>query len=802
MRKLNLFGLLLAGMSASALVGCSEDISIADQMNEDYVKSFIEKYGLPGEGNMFNMAKRGQVTVKSSQPTYVEVIAMENGKYYSFAYCEVSGTQTIHFDIPSNIQDIVLYVNDQYYPTKIGATYDLDHPTRSRDGEATVWTDDMLENVEIQVIDKFSEELDDGRLIADLSELSEIHPNGAMGTHNYFNHLGIDLKKYVSDDPKVYEQYNNHGNGPWRNGSTQYIDILNVHKQYEDHEYEIGIYYGAGETLLTSEKVIFIPFYRTGSVKNGASVVTDFYGREDNFSYERAGVEFTIDFAGEGALEFMPTSDFTALNQTKYYSGGFVKDNIATYGDNSLEARLDKHAKAQSELPALSVLRENGATDYTPNLPKLEDVEDAWDFYDNYDEYIWNYLEANPGKKADIHEYDQFKQLLATNWREIPEHAIPYVTYEGGQKYRVTYITAYRPKSLGAPVRHNGSLMEIQDNHIYAAAGISFTVPGANTAKPHDFVFYMKDLTTGVIMSSANGSRIKSTAPYIMTENYKAESAFPITMIDFDGDGVYNDFVYQAAWPGTGTPGPKFDEYTWYLACEDLGSTGDCDFNDAVFAIQYVYGNSVTVQNINVRPLAAGGIYPTYLMWSDGNTNYMVGKEIHSWLGEDTRDADGNLPFINTKDESYTDKGAKTATFEWDIPGHDMKRFTFDAFENNLWGKGGTMAGFWLLVDKDNSIAELANQDITFSICDTEAMMAKYPTLWKVNNHPVSENSIVPQMMLVTQEWEWPIETINIENAYKKWHEWMGSSNPTEVKWYGYQFEEVDRSNVVKRWAE
>lgn len=808
MKKLNLLGLVLLGASVPAFTGCSEDISLADQMNENYVKSFVEKYGLPGEGNMFNMAKHGQVTVKSSKPVNVEVIAMENGKYYSFAYCQgVCGTQTIHFDIPSYMQDVVLYVNEQYYPTKIGATYDLDHPVRSREGEATVWTDAMLADKEVTILDYTPGGDNDGRVAADLSPVADIHPNGetsAGGTSH--DHIGRHLKEFISENSADYDKFENKQDGPSHNGNLHYITFLNITKPEADHDYEIGVYYGDGQNMLSSEKIYFIPLFRTDEVK-GASVAVDYNGRREGFTFDQAGVEFVIDFAGEGHTEFIETTDGfkNARNEARYLLGNLVRDNKATYGDQSLEARLERHAAAQTKLPSFATLRENGATDYTPNLPKFDEVTDPWEFYENYDAYIWSWLNAHTDVKADIYEYDQFERLLGTTWIEIPEYAIPYVRKEGDQKYRVTYYTAYRAQQLETPQPYTGktgeSFCNIDDDHLYSHLGVTVAVPGNNSDAQHDYVVYMKDLNTGTVVSTANGSRVKGTSDYIMSPNVKCENGFPITMLDFDGNGVYNNLVYQRAWPGGPQDGPTFEDYTWYLACEDLGSTDDCDFNDAVFAIQYLYGNSLTIQNINVRPLAAGGIYPIYLMWSDGNTNYMVGKEVHSWLGDSEVNEKGELPFINTLNGEYEDLRAPTATFEYDILQHNMSVFSFDSYVNDLW-QGGTMAGFWLLVDKDNAIADLANNNIDFSICDTEAMMAKYPSLWKVNNHPVGGNSIVPQMMLVTQAWEWPMERDNISEVYSDWQTWMNSSNPTSVKWYGYQLEGVDRSRVVKRWEE
>lgn len=801
MKKLKLLSLAAIGLSG-ALMGCTEDISLAEQVNEDYVKSFIERYGLPGEGNTFNMAKHGQVTVKTSKPTNVEVVASEDGKNYSFAYrSNVMGTETIDFDIPASIDEVMLFIDGMFYPTKVGATFDLDHSVRSRgsrDGES--WTDLVLaEGKTITTYDEsdYDASSKDGRVIFDITSIDEY----AKLSHNEgcFNHLGSSLKKYVCEDANTYAKYGNVNDGFTFGTGEHFFYIANVNKPVPEHTYEIGLIYGNGN-LKNENHIHLIPIYRTDEV-DGASVIHEYYGRADDFPFEKGGFSFIIDFANL-EWEFVETEHFRTNNQEKYYAWGFVNDNIEKYGENSLEAKLQRHAQAIADkrIPLFDDLRSNGATDFSPNLPKIDEVSNPWEFYGKYDEYMWSWLNAHTDVKADIDEYPYFRELLAAAFRELPEHAIPYVVKEGDHKYRITYHTAYVPNGHGESAHYttvNGeSLCEIINNHIYCYKGYNIINPGDK-----NFAFYMKDINTGEIVSTGDANRTKRTESYIDVENETARNGFYFTMLDFDGDGLYNDLVFQNAIPGGYNDGPTFDNYTWYLACEDLGGTGDCDFNDAVFALQYGAGQSINSQFIKVSPLAAGGVYPIYLMWSDGTTDYMVGKELHAWLGNTERDANGHLPFINTNCEAYTEQNYPAATFEYELPAHNGKWFSLDNYIDNLWGTKGTMAGFWVLVDKDDVLKDIANKDVTFSICNTAEILAKYPeSMWKVNNNPIDEKTIVPQMMLVTNRWEWPREKMNIELAYPKWTDWIGSSTPTKVQWYGYGFDNAVRDNVVKRW--
>lgn len=823
MRKLSLLSLAFAGVAGLSLCGCSDDINLADQMKEDYVKSFIEKYGVPGEGNTFSVAKRGQVTVKSKAPTYVEVVAQENGKFYSFAYQQVAGTETVQFDIPSHISEVYVYANDAMLPVKLGGVCDLDNPSRSRDGEAVdpeYWTNVAKGIGNSTYLPYTPIDAGDGRLSVDFSSLSESETdnNGIGGTSGIFKKvLGSEMKQYVSDNPEVYKKYDNHGSGMSTGYPDFFMTIFNVNKPDPTHEYEIGVYYGNKQTLLTSDEVVFIPLYRTDAVADG-SVIHNYSVREDNLSFEKAGVQFEIEFSdinfkdeankdaeNTGKFNYVQTQYFTT--ETSSFGRNMTKDNKATYGASSLEAMLERHAAVQSQIPSFSVLA-NGATDYEPNLPVLESCTDKWEFYDNYDAYIWSWLNdpAHSNVKSQVNEFIQFKEMIGSDSRYTPKHAIPYVKKLSDHKYRVSYYTAYNTKDAGACARYENasglSLCNIQDDQLYRCTGVEVRVPGAGTVAPHEFTVYMRDLTDGTLVSCADGSHVKSVARHIQSGDVMATVEFGITMVDFDGDGIYNDFVYRHSIPGgSSNPGPKFEPYTWYLACEDLGSTGDCDFNDAVFAIKYMYGASYTIQNIEVWPLAAGGIYPTYLMWNDGTTNYMVGKELHSWLGNDVRDEDGNLQFINT--ETYNPNlNPGRALFEYDVLAHNMNEFSVSELQDAHWGSG-TMAGFWVLVDKDNAVAKanLANTSVKFEPCDAEGIKASCPGVWEVNNQPINGgNSAVPQMMLVGQSWEWPIEKTNISEGYPSFVSWIKASDPTSVKWYGEDAGDVKREHVVKRW--
>ena len=172
--------------------------------------------------------------------------------------------------------------------------------------------------------------------------------------------------------------------------------------------------------------------------------------------------------------------------------------------------------------------------------------------------------------------------------------------------------------------------------------------------------------------------------------------------------------------------GEEPEENSWIIACEDLGDTNDYDFNDVVFKVSHVAGETTAY----VTPLAAGGVLETYII--HGTTGL---GETHQLLGSDKK-ADGSYPIINTY--SITAQGQK-------IPVNVSSDFSM---ANN-------MGGFAIQVVRTH----------------TNAITITAPT-----------SGLAPQMFCVPGTWAWPKERVNIEDAYLQFANWSANSN--NIEWY------------------
>lgn len=187
---------------------------------------------------------------------------------------------------------------------------------------------------------------------------------------------------------------------------------------------------------------------------------------------------------------------------------------------------------------------------------------------------------------------------------------------------------------------------------------------------------------------------------------------------------------------------------SWVIGCEDLGSSHDFDFNDAVFGVSHFTTDDMSQHYLKVKALAGGGTLPIQLMWTDPNgTTYNVGTDFNqsfrlwnNWFGVDNVRQIINCNHSN--DGDAFDGGVVT------IPLNEFPDYTIteDNFKN---GSNYLMGGFSLAVyDDDGNV-------ITRSVNPIGNYNENGETWTKT-----------PQMILVHNTWKWPVEMRPIFDAY------------------------------------
>lgn len=182
--------------------------------------------------------------------------------------------------------------------------------------------------------------------------------------------------------------------------------------------------------------------------------------------------------------------------------------------------------------------------------------------------------------------------------------------------------------------------------------------------------------------------------------------------------------------PNDYVPETPANAIKWIIACEDLGSIGDYDFNDIVFSVTYVAGDETAV----VEALAAGGTIPANVYVN----NELIG-EIHGLFG-----FDDTSKMINTLEEDLEDGSI-------------------------FQGMVKTIA---VPTNFSISTSDMGKIRIEIINGDGNVKTAIAPT-----------QGSAPQMICVPAPWKWPVEYTSIGAAYPKFGLW-GAGYNTGDNWY------------------
>ena len=213
-----------------------------------------------------------------------------------------------------------------------------------------------------------------------------------------------------------------------------------------------------------------------------------------------------------------------------------------------------------------------------------------------------------------------------------------------------------------------------------------------------------------------------------------------ITVEDYN-DNDYNDFIFMLEGQHTHV----VDNPVKYIyAVEDLGGTNDFDFNDVVFSVSHVAGK----ENATVQPLAAGGIYPAYICFNGKSYG-----EIHGKFGKETN------VMVNTQKGTTKNSMVKADPFLVKVGAK---------WSNTATSYGESGNGFSVKVDIPN------RQDKEVTTC-------------------APGQGAPPQMLVLSEDWLWPIEKKSIAEAYINFGEW-GANYQTQT-WVDYP-----TSGLVVNW--
>lgn len=185
---------------------------------------------------------------------------------------------------------------------------------------------------------------------------------------------------------------------------------------------------------------------------------------------------------------------------------------------------------------------------------------------------------------------------------------------------------------------------------------------------------------------------------------------------------------------------------SWIVACEDLGSFHDFDFNDVVFGLSYFATDKNEDRCLKVKALAAGGTLPVQLMWTDPN-----GKQ-HDLGAENGYPRWNNWFKVNNENQVVNCNHNRDYQYDGATVTIDLKEFPDYSISPNSYlneGEKYPMGGFSIGVYEDGG----------YKFTREVKPLGQYQEgdeTW----------SKTPQMILLHRTWRWPIENKPIFDAY------------------------------------
>lgn len=329
----------------------------------------------------------------------------------------------------------------------------------------------------------------------------------------------------------------------------------------------------------------------------------------------------------------------------------------------------------------------------------------------------------------------QYKTSTNGSWQNANSERSASGSYSCFNSSNASGVTNIQAKGYTLAIPSNtqyGFYIDVYTSTSTSSSSSGNSRPGRNSESHTSTDDYSKGNISATYYSQASLNNGNSYASYVVS----GDNTF-IGFEDQDASGDLNDIILML------DPVPYIidhEELEFIIAAEDLGSTDDFDFNDVVFKVAHVAGETTAT----ITPLAAGGTKPIHLKY-DGQE---IGGEFHSLFGvasnqmvnteEITKEAD-SIEIEVTKDFSLIHYEKYGEIQE----GSDFSKFT---------------------IDVDYGETTLTAPQV----------------------------GQAPQIMCLPSTWKWPKERVNILQAYPKFGDW--GKNYTNATWVNT----VNEENVVK----
>ncbi len=747
MKKCKLIPAVVGMMAMFA--SCTDEVpAIPD--SELYTREWVKKFGAVNPDQDWNAATSAGVDVTTDAPARVQITARIQGKNYLVAdYADVSGTRTLKFDIPKGVKEVTVISGSERYTAPIGGKVSFAGAGRSVPGTgSTEITAELITNPDQWMVVP----------ILNATMFRSKMPEGAYNANR--DGVSVDFSfKFKENDIIVRPLY-------WQtsqvlsfgffyldeNDEPVHFPIYDMEKTSQQHDYSNWT-----EDLVLS--------YAPTEVKS--VTITDFRNDEAFISMmKNEGIEFEHVKAPYEEKYF----DLVKLSATDNFYGkcSAVDDGKMTRACrayleyigyvNSPDAPEDKRYNYVYRW------KQTGNT-----LVNYEGQDRKEDLEIIFTHYNYHYDEAKSFYNKDNLDGDGMLGKLGgiqNGYKRLDEFGYPAMICKG-IKVHIEDIS----RTYGAYV-HNGTKYMYSMSALNKGENRWIPKPGAERTeasydyltgltqykyKPDDFM--IEEGKNAYRSATWEGEKYKWR--YMSFEDGAIQDKYNPSACDFDMQDfvfIIDDFTPDSDIPNIDIiDEEKPEPIKWVMACEDLGSKDDFDFNDVVFEVEYVAGSG----KATITPLAAGGTLETYL-WrynKQGEAKQLTGE----WHGLFSA---GHTEMVNT-----TTHSRMAESFDIEVE----EGFSI-ASPNGSENYRDVMGGFFLKIGEEE-------REVT---------------------PPVkSEAAVAPQMILIFQPegepWLWPRERMAIDQAYEGFTKWMTDGVFDAVEGDNIWSRRPNKSCVVER---
>ncbi len=807
-------GLMSAAIVLLLMASCSDYDNGYTESAIKFSEEFKKAYGDIDPEQDWNLAERATVTVSVVKSSNIKIYAQKGAEYAIVGdYANVSGTRVLGFDMVEGTESIMVSDGVTAQTVKPGDVVVFSQDTR------TVYEHDLSNGNEV-FVQKLKDP--DGYTISgdyyptyrysndvELADVLRIVPEiGSRKTYTNLNNVTHDFS-YVSQGPFVIYPYY------WNTSSKNTIGIYYYDENGENPK-ELDVY-----TIQEGDELMYEKEYAV----LGETVYTEGYGGTFGWtSTPPAPNDWTISGGNSSAFHLNGWSKESE-------ESGLTRPFIEYYGQLNQNIEMSKTIAGLAEGEYYVEVKARLVYEDSETMPSGLTFSANDGFVDMGRAAIGKnatYQTEKNGKTITCSERysnaDDF-ETGAHNTKKM------YVVCQVGSDGKLTVKFNLTTASVGNWFAFNGLTVKkvIRENrytstdgaHSFSTAsvrgqGIFVNVPTgrkfgmylkktdtSDTGVQHPYKYYsesaLNDPYNGPAGFEACGSGVTDDGLNNSNSVQQMEGLHPCYASTFytsngqmflgfeDWPNIYNNsdfdlndvvFAFAGHKPIIINEDPE-PAGSWMLACEDLGGSFDTDYNDVVFKVTHISGQT----KASITPLAAGGTLTSYIFFIDpsgSGANDKCFGEIHQLFGEDAA-ASGEYSPINV---GYS-RGSVGKVVDFVV----SEDWTMAAYSSDTWNSESdyNMGGFEIRTLPFGNEAPSTVPNVGSSIWSGASRipapdLGEAPYIICLPYSYVEENKPDPGYKTETV-WAWPQELVNITNCYTDFNKWVGN-HTTYGEWY------------------